>query len=1503
MRNSGHWLSFFLIVCMSVNMSIAQITPVTNKAKNITPNPAGFIQEKGQFRVFDDLKFHWKGNHMFVYLLSDRLVFITQEVTYKPNAASMEAETRGDANLAKKLSAVTTARRFDLLFENCNRNAKVSGEEKQNISVDYYLGHCPNGILDAGSFRKVRYSNLYPNIDLVLINEGKGFTYEFEVREGGNPSDIQLRWDGVENAAITSQGGMQFTSGSFTIHDEAPTSYSNGRMVKTTYQMRGKSFGFETGSYDKHSLLVIDPALYWASSLQYNGYGSWGALVTATTGDFYVVDWEWNPGGAEVSSYLSSAGTSYLASSDASNEDIIISKFNKLGQLTWACRYGGTGDDDVNGAVCLDDNNNLYIAGTTGKEFSSPSGDFPLQVWTGAFNQAWNGTLSTGVRGYLLKFLPNNTRQWSTYLDNGTNMEVFDIACGLNNDIYIAGKSGGSLNCAVSIPSGSGYAGAYTSVGASHNFVYRFNSSGAITWSSWLPGATNSTGRVSDIAIDKTTGDLYMAGDEIWGATYNFANALITATLTYMGQSDLFYMKFNSSNQPVPAYGKYLGGAGFDKINIGAANGDIELDASSNLYMCGHTYSANFPVVNPGSCTYYDGTIDDGTGITANVANNQDGYLFKVNTSGTISYCTFFGGANYTSMKQLKKDSHSNLWICGEQTAAGLAQVTHADYYNQAIAGASNNIMFAQLRNDDRMDWLSYFGFSGGYAGYNGFDIWEPTTDSCYLFVTGNFSNFVNTGGGYQFTAAGSCSAAAEFRHKLSTTAPFTLSGTTALCVGNSTTWTSTSPGGTWSSGSPSIASVNPTTGQVTALAEGSSVITYSLTSAGCTDIATMTVNVTANASIASVTGSSPLCIGDNATYTANTVVLGGGTGAWSSSNNAIASVNSSGQVTANSAGNCNITYTISGGCGGTITAQQSITVSPTLAAGVSISASPSGAICPGTSVTFTASPVNPGASPTYQWYVNGAPAGSNSATFNSNTLAAGDQISCTMNSSASCITGNPASSGTITMSVNTNSTAATSVNATANPICSGNSSTLSVNGGSLGTGANWQWFSGSCNGTPAGSGNSITVSPTGNTTYYVLASGTCNTTACVSLPVTVNAAADATITAVSQQCISGSPINLSAVDAGGTWTGTGITNAAAGTFDPATAGLGTHQIIYTISGSCGDADTIQITVVNVIDASIDPVGVICNTQPAFNLTAANSGGTWSGTGITNTSAGTFNPAIAGNGTHVIVYQISGTCGSIDSISVTVVSTVDASINSVTPLCNNGNSITLTAANGGGTWSGNGITNASTGSFDPVVAGSGISTVVYTISGSCGDSDSIQITINPAPQSSASGVKESCIGANDGTATVSMLSGTAPYTYLWNNSATTAALGNLNPGIYMVTVTDGNNCSTRDTAVVAAGTEACDVVTPVIYIPNIFTPNEDGNNDVLYVRGEGISSFTLMIYNRWGQKVFETSDLNQGWNGEFHGKKVDQGVFVYTLNVVFIDGTEKKGKGNITVTR
>ncbi|PSR03919.1 MAG: hypothetical protein BRD50_04930, partial [Bacteroidetes bacterium SW_11_45_7] len=99
----------------------------------------------------------------------------------------------------------------------------------------------------------------------------------------------------------------------------------------------------------------------------------------------------------------------------------------------------------------------------------------------------------------------------------------------------------------------------------------------------------------------------------------------------------------------------------------------------------------------------------------------------------------------------------------------------------------------------------------------------------------------------------------------------------------------------------------------------------------------------------------------------------------------------------------------------------------------------------------------------------------------------------------------------------------------------------------------------------------------------------------------------------------------------------------------------------------------------------------------------------------------------------------------------------------------------------------------------------------------------------------------------------------------------------------------------------------CDTIRTVfearVDVPNAFSPNNDGTNDKLYVEGYGIETIEFKVYNRWGEKVFESNDLENGWDGTYKGKKQEMEVYVYTLETTFLNGETTTQKGNITLLR
>ena len=118
--------------------------------------------------------------------------------------------------------------------------------------------------------------------------------------------------------------------------------------------------------------------------------------------------------------------------------------------------------------------------------------------------------------------------------------------------------------------------------------------------------------------------------------------------------------------------------------------------------------------------------------------------------------------------------------------------------------------------------------------------------------------------------------------------------------------------------------------------------------------------------------------------------------------------------------------------------------------------------------------------------------------------------------------------------------------------------------------------------------------------------------------------------------------------------------------------------------------------------------------------------------------------------------------------------------------------------------------------------------------------------------------------------------------------------------LYYFFVSDGI-CTKHDSVLVKVFPFVCD--DPSIFVPNAFSPNGDGNNDVLIVRGKMIKEMTFRIFDRWGELIFETHERGAGWDGTFKGKKMDPDVYDYYLKVTCIDDIESIVKGNITLLK
>ena len=113
---------------------------------------------------------------------------------------------------------------------------------------------------------------------------------------------------------------------------------------------------------------------------------------------------------------------------------------------------------------------------------------------------------------------------------------------------------------------------------------------------------------------------------------------------------------------------------------------------------------------------------------------------------------------------------------------------------------------------------------------------------------------------------------------------------------------------------------------------------------------------------------------------------------------------------------------------------------------------------------------------------------------------------------------------------------------------------------------------------------------------------------------------------------------------------------------------------------------------------------------------------------------------------------------------------------------------------------------------------------------------------------------------------------------------------------YTLTITSDSGCTAQQTITI-------DVTCGTLFVPDAFSPNNDGQNDVLYVRDDCIKTLQFEIFDRWGNKVFETNDKTNGWNGMHKGQAMNTGSYVYYLKATMYDGTTQEKKGNVTLVR
>jgi len=517
-----------------------------------------------------------------------------------------------------------------------------------------------------------------------------------------------------------------------------------------------------------------------------------------------------------------------------------------------------------------------------------------------------------------------------------------------------------------------------------------------------------------------------------------------------------------------------------------------------------------------------------------------------------------------------------------------------------------------------------------------------------------------------------------------------------AVCVGSTLQLSNNLGVGTWSSGTVPVATIGTNTGLATGVTAGSSVITFRLTSTGCTRTVTLNVNATP-----AVSGPALVCAGATIQLSSN------GTGGTWSSSNSFASVSGTGVVTGNSAGTSVITYTAGAGCFATQT--------------VTVRALPN-AIIPGTPVSVcvgSTSALSDNTAGGGTWSSSNVGMATVNATGTVGGVAIGTPNITFTSTATGCF---------VTKAVTVNTTPA-AITPASPVVCTGQTRALSdgVTGGA------WSIANPAFATVDAVTG--VVSGVAVGTTVVSYSIGTCS----VTQPLTVNLSANAgTISGAVNTCVGGTPIQLSDNAAGGVWSSGNVTVAtvtAGGVVTGVSAG--SVAISYSVTNSCGTAvATYGITVSATSGAGsiVGPTSVCAGTFTT--LTATVPGGVWSAsnTNVTITGAGLVTGFTAGAVT--ITYSVINACGSYTATkNMTVGPFLSAgTIVGANTVCT-GNSIALTDLTAGGAWS---STNSSVATITGlgVVSGvtAGTTTISYLVTSGCGSVAATHtVTVNLSP--------------------------------------------------------------------------------------------------------------------------------------------------------------------------
>lgn len=614
--------------------------------------------------------------------------------------------------------AATKANVLRMKLLGANSYASVLGSDGLPGKSNYFVGSNPRQWhTNVSTYAAVKYSGVYPGIDLVYHGNQRMLEYDFIVAPGADPKAIDLRFQGARKLSVNREGALVIGLGDEEVIEPAPVVYQEiggqRREIDGRFVLRGNGrVGFNVAAYDRSAPLVIDPTLVYSTYL-----GSWdsaAAIAVDASGNAYIAgaigsfDLQTSPsafqpnygGGGDAivvklsadgsallySTYLGgsgndgalgiavdAAGDAYVAGStqssdfpttpgafqttfQGSNNRAFVSKLNATGsQLIYSTYLGGSGGDEASG-IAVDAAGDSFVTGST------RSSDFPITA------HAFQTSFGTGIQRAFVTRLSNagSALVYSTYLGGSRDDGATAIAIDALDNAYITGYAGpdfpttpGAIQ--TTFGGGNGYWGL-------DGFVVKLNAAGsALLYSTYLGGSGDDSG--AGIAID-TLGNSYVAGST---SSSDFPTTPGAYQPRYGGSGDAFVSKLNATGS-VLVYSTYLGGS----LNDGAFA--IAVDVLGDAFVTGATVSSDFPTTS--------GAFQSFKGVS-------DAFVSNLNGEGTaLLFSTVLGGGQRDQGSGIAIDSR-NIYVVGVTessdfpTTPGAFQTTFGSPYDAFVSKLS----------------------------------------------------------------------------------------------------------------------------------------------------------------------------------------------------------------------------------------------------------------------------------------------------------------------------------------------------------------------------------------------------------------------------------------------------------------------------------------------------------------------------------------------------------------------------------------------------------------------------------------------------------------------------------------------------------------------------------------------------------------------------------------------------------------------------------------------